>query len=114
MVTVASWAHYPEVKVQLLSLQFHIFKLKQMFFYIEKILAYLALIVSLLMTIAFFTLYERQILAALQRRQGPNIVGFYGRGRGIDRPRVNRDGRGNSQKGNIGEKKKEEEMCRGA
>ena len=49
-----------------------------MFFYIEKILAYLALIVSLLMTIAFFTLYERQILAALQRRQGPNIVGFYG------------------------------------
>jgi NADH-quinone oxidoreductase subunit H len=49
-----------------------------MFFYIEKILSYLALIVSLLMTIAFFTLYERQILAALQRRQGPNIVGFYG------------------------------------
>jgi NADH:ubiquinone oxidoreductase subunit H len=25
-----------------------------------------------------FTLLERQILAALQRRQGPNVVGFYG------------------------------------
>jgi len=49
-----------------------------MFFYIEKILSLLALILPLLLSVAFFTLYERQILAALQRRQGPNIVGFYG------------------------------------
>jgi len=49
-----------------------------MFFYIEKILSFLALILPLLLAIAFFTLYERQILAALQRRQGPNIVGFFG------------------------------------
>ena len=47
-------------------------------FFIEIILAYLALVVPLLLAIAFFTLYERHILAALQRRQGPNIVGFYG------------------------------------
>jgi len=49
-----------------------------MFFYIEKILSFVAMIIPLLIAIAFFTVYERQILAALQRRQGPNIVGFYG------------------------------------
>jgi NADH:ubiquinone oxidoreductase subunit H len=48
------------------------------FFIIEKILAFVALILPLLLAVAFFTLLERQILAALQRRQGPNIVGFYG------------------------------------
>lgn len=36
------------------------------------------MIIPLLIAIAYFTVYERQILAALQRRQGPNIVGFYG------------------------------------
>ena len=49
-----------------------------MFFYIETILSFVALIVPLLLAVAYFTIYERQILAALQRRQGPNIVGFYG------------------------------------
>jgi len=49
-----------------------------MFFYIETILSFLAMIIPVLLAVAFFTLYERQILAALQRRQGPNIVGFYG------------------------------------
>ena len=45
---------------------------------LEIILSYLALIVPLLLAIAYFTLYERHVLAALQRRQGPNVVGFYG------------------------------------
>jgi len=49
-----------------------------MLFYVETILSFIAMIVPLLLAIAFFTLYERQILAALQRRQGPNVVGFYG------------------------------------
>jgi len=44
----------------------------------EIVLSYLCLVVPLLVAIAYFTLYERHILAALQRRQGPNIVGFYG------------------------------------
>lgn len=47
-------------------------------FILKTIVVYLALVVSLLLSIAYFTVYERQILAALQRRQGPNIVGFYG------------------------------------
>jgi len=49
-----------------------------MFFYIEKILSFVAMILPLLLGVAFFTLYERHLLAAIQRRQGPNIVGFFG------------------------------------
>lgn len=47
-------------------------------FLIEVILSYLALVVPLLLAIAYFTLFERHLLAALQRRQGPNVVGFFG------------------------------------
>ena len=46
--------------------------------FLSLILPFLAYVVPLLLAVAFFTLYERQLLAALQRRQGPNIVGFYG------------------------------------
>jgi len=42
------------------------------------LLSFLALVVPLLIAVAYFTLYERHILAALQRRQGPNVVGVYG------------------------------------
>jgi len=37
-----------------------------------------ATLVPLLITIAFFTLAERKIIAAIQRRKGPNVVGFLG------------------------------------
>jgi NADH-quinone oxidoreductase subunit H len=47
-------------------------------FFLQILISYIAFIVPLLLAIAYFTLYERQLLAALQRRQGPNIVGFYG------------------------------------
>jgi NADH-quinone oxidoreductase subunit H len=30
------------------------------------------------LSIAFFTLIERKILASIQRRRGPNIIGIYG------------------------------------
>lgn len=35
-------------------------------------------IVCLLIAIAYFTLAERKIRAAIQRRRGPNVVGVYG------------------------------------
>lgn len=35
-------------------------------------------IICLLIAIAYFTLAERKIMAAVQRRVGPNIVGFFG------------------------------------
>ena len=47
-------------------------------FFLEILLSYLALVVPLLVAVAFFTLYERHILGAVMRRQGPNVVGFYG------------------------------------
>lgn len=49
-----------------------------LFFIAETLLSFVALILPLLLAVAFFTLYERHILAATQRRQGPNVVGFYG------------------------------------
>lgn len=38
----------------------------------------LATLIPLLISIAFFTLTERKIMASIQRRKGPNVVGFWG------------------------------------
>nr|YP_011008077.1 NADH dehydrogenase subunit 1 [Dictyotopsis propagulifera]WBP69943.1 NADH dehydrogenase subunit 1 [Dictyotopsis propagulifera] len=38
----------------------------------------ISLIVPLLIAIAYFTLAERKIMASIQRRQGPNVVGYMG------------------------------------
>lgn len=42
------------------------------------ILKILAIIVPILLSIAYFTLAERKIMGAMQRRRGPNVVGTYG------------------------------------
>ena len=47
-------------------------------FFFKIILYFLSLILPLLIAVAYFTLIERQVLAAIQRRQGPNIIGFFG------------------------------------
>jgi len=39
---------------------------------------FLIIVVPLLIAVAFFTLAERKIMAAMQRRSGPHIVGFWG------------------------------------
>ena len=45
-------------------------------FLLEIILFTLATLVPMLICIAFFTLAERKIMASIQRRRGPNIIGF--------------------------------------
>lgn len=35
-------------------------------------------VVSVLLGVAFFTFAERKVLASIQRRRGPNVVGFWG------------------------------------
>lgn len=45
---------------------------------IEQILYFLAITVPLLISVAYFTLAERKIMAAMQRRMGPNVVGQWG------------------------------------
>lgn len=44
-------------------------------FWIVKILL---IVLPLLISIAYFTLVERKILGFMQRRRGPNVVGFFG------------------------------------
>jgi NADH-quinone oxidoreductase subunit H len=38
----------------------------------------LILVVTTLLAVAFFTIAERKLLASIQRRRGPNVVGFWG------------------------------------
>ena len=35
-------------------------------------------IICILIAVAYFTIAERKIMAAIQRRKGPNVVGFWG------------------------------------
>jgi len=47
-------------------------------FCLENLLKILGIIVPLLIAIAYFTLVERKLIAGIQRRRGPNVVGMYG------------------------------------
>lgn len=38
----------------------------------------LCVILPVFISVAFMTLFERKVMAAMQRRRGPNIVGFLG------------------------------------
>lgn len=48
------------------------------FIWLDFILLPLLTLVPLLITVAFFTLAERKIMASIQRRIGPNVVGYWG------------------------------------
>lgn len=56
-----------------------VFMLMQFILWIlEQVLSFLVIVVPLLIAVAFFTLAERKIMAAMQRRSGPHIVGYWG------------------------------------
>lgn len=46
--------------------------------YILILIKILIIIVPLLISVAYFTLAERKILGAIQRRRGPNVIGAFG------------------------------------
>lgn len=46
--------------------------------FVLQLILILVKVVCLLITIAYYTIAERKIIAAIQRRRGPNVVGFWG------------------------------------
>jgi NADH-quinone oxidoreductase subunit H len=49
-----------------------------MLFLIETLIKILLIIIPLLISVAYFTLFERKVISSMQRRRGPNVVGFFG------------------------------------
>lgn len=48
------------------------------FFLITTILKIISIVIPLLIAVAYFTIAERKIMGAIQRRRGPNVVGYIG------------------------------------
>jgi NADH-quinone oxidoreductase subunit H len=42
------------------------------------VLKIFAIVVPLLISVAYFTIAERKIMGIIQRRKGPNVIGFLG------------------------------------
>jgi len=49
-----------------------------MIFILITLLKILSIVVPLLIAVAYFTIAERKIMGAIQRRRGPNVIGFIG------------------------------------
>jgi len=41
------------------------------------ILKILSVVIPLLIAVAYFTIAERKIMGSIQRRRGPNVIGFF-------------------------------------
>lgn len=49
-----------------------------MAFILVIVLKILSIVIPLLISVAYFTIAERKIMGAIQRRRGPNIIGYIG------------------------------------
>lgn len=58
------------IKILIINILIYIIKV--------DILKSLPIILPILLAVAFFTVFERKVLAAMQRRRGPNVIGIYG------------------------------------
>lgn len=47
-------------------------------FVLETLLSFLAIVLPVLISVAYLTLAERKIMGGMQQRLGPNVVGFFG------------------------------------
>jgi len=48
------------------------------YYLLNSSLLTLLTLIPILISVAFYTLAERKIMASIQRRKGPNVVGFWG------------------------------------
>lgn len=46
--------------------------------FLEVLVRFLLLLIPLLLSVAYLTLVERKVMAGMQRRKGPNVVGAFG------------------------------------
>lgn len=46
--------------------------------FVYKLISFILFILLLLVTVAFFTIAERKFMGSIQRRKGPDVVGFWG------------------------------------
>ena len=47
-------------------------------FVLEIVTSFLAIVLPVLISVAYLTLAERKIMGGMQQRMGPNVVGFFG------------------------------------
>jgi NADH-quinone oxidoreductase subunit H len=66
--------HLAWVRFPFLPTFIHILTMKILYIIIKI----LCIIIPLLLAVAYFTLAERKILGAIQRRRGPNVIGAFG------------------------------------
>lgn len=46
--------------------------------FLYNFLEILIVLVPILLSVAFITIIERKVIGSMQRRVGPNVVGYYG------------------------------------
>ena len=56
----------------------YFFKNFNMAFIVTIILKIISIVIPLLISVAYFTISERKIMGAIQRRKGPNVIGYIG------------------------------------
>lgn len=61
-------------------LKFYMYKIvvEQYYSFFDMVVYTILTLVPLLIVIAIFTLAERRVMASIQRRKGPNVVGIWG------------------------------------
>jgi len=48
-----------------------------LFFLLTSLIKILTIAIPLLVAVAYLTLAERKVMGSMQRRKGPNVVGFF-------------------------------------
>jgi len=55
-----------------------LFSLSILLLVLSQILKVIVVVIPVLLSVAYLTLFERKVMASMQRRRGPNVVGLFG------------------------------------